>query len=65
MDTPIAADTAADLGQQALEGRLADSATAARLAGELITRLEARVTELERVTARMRDTLQQLGQTVW
>jgi len=49
----------------ALEGRIADSATAAMLAGELVTRLEARVAELERLTLRMRTALQQQGEPVW
>ena len=71
MHTPIASqvDTSAAPDQQvlaqAVEGRLADSATAAMLAAELVTRLEARVAELERLSARMRDALQQLGQTIW
>jgi len=74
MHTPIAsaslgAGTPEDLAHrahaQAIEGRLADSATATMLAAELVTRLETRVAELERLTARMRDALHQLGQTVW
>ena len=71
MHTPIASmvDMPTDSDQQArtqaFEGRVADSATAAMLAAELVTRLEVRVAELERLSARMRDALQQLGQTVW
>jgi hypothetical protein len=48
-----------------LERQLTDTATAGQLATELIIRLDARVNELERVTARMRDHLQTLGVTVW
>ena len=71
MHTPIAsmvdmtADPAQQARTQAFEGRIADSATAAMLAAELVKRLDARVAELERLSARMRDALQQLGQTVW
>ena len=49
----------------ALERRLTDAVTAGQLTTELIVRLEARVAELERVTARMRDHLQRLGVTTW
>lgn len=49
----------------ALERQLTDAVTAGQLTTELIIRLEARVTELERLTARMRDHLQGLGVTVW
>ena len=48
-----------------LERQLADTVTAGQLTTELIIRLNARVSELERVTARMRDQLQTLGVTVW
>ena len=48
-----------------LERQLTDAVTAVQLTTELIVRLEARVTELERVAARMRGHLQSLGTTVW
>ena len=48
-----------------LERQLTDTVTAGQLATELIIRLESRVAELERVTARMRDHLQSQGVTVW
>ena len=49
----------------ALERQITDAITAGQLTTELIIRLEARVAELERVTARMRDHLQRLGVTTW
>jgi hypothetical protein len=48
-----------------LERQLTDTVTAGQLTTELIIRLDARVRELERITARMRDQLQTLGVTVW
>lgn len=48
-----------------LERQLTDTVTAGQLTTELIIRLDARVRELERITARMRDQLQALGVTVW
>jgi hypothetical protein len=54
-----------DLSTDVIERQLADAVTAGQLTTELIIRLEARVTELERVTARMRGHLQNLGVTVW
>ena len=48
-----------------LERQVADTVTAGQLTTELIIRLEARVSELERVTARMREHLHSQGVTVW
>jgi len=48
-----------------LERQLTDTVTAGQLTTELIIRLDARVRELKRITARMRDQLQALGVTVW
>lgn len=48
-----------------LERQITDAVTAGQLTTELIIRLEARVAELERLTARMRGHLQTLGVTVW
>ena len=59
-DLEIAANSA-----EALERQLTDAVTAGQLTTELIIRLEARVTELERLTGRMRAHLQNLGVTVW
>ena len=63
---PALVETPADTVESSvLERRIADSATASTLAGEIIMRLELRVAELERLTQRMRQELHQLGHTVW